>query len=267
MYQTSAFVAMRHSTGLSSRGNKALALHNFTLILIAETMTIDPYLVRLQAKASRDTFGVGTDKRMKKIVVTVTLLGILVTGCATSPQESYLDSLRKTKIQMFELKDVSLQEALVVLRQEWKKQTGTDLPVVEVKGYVKTDPPQEKHISLRAHDISFHEALRLTALLTGYRLSFREGSVLLADVYPGEFMSFQWKLDEKTKASLGLGVKPDADDIREALSVRGVDFSAKDMKITVLDEDLVVIGGFAENADLAKSILVLSKAGYEVKKQ
>jgi len=204
---------------------------------------------------------------MKKIVVTVTLFGILATGCTTYRQKSYLDYLRNTKIPVLELKDASLQEALVVLRQEWKTQTGTDLPVAEVKEYVKTDPPQEKHISLRAHDISFHEALRLTALLTGYRLSFREGSVLLADVYPSEFMSFQWKLDEKTKASLGLGVKLNADDIRKALTARGVNFSAKDMKITVLDEDLVVIGGFTENAELAKSILILYETGYEVKKR
>jgi hypothetical protein len=204
---------------------------------------------------------------MNKIVVTAALFGLLVTGCATSPQESYLDSLRSTKIQTLELKDASVQEALVVLRQEWKKQTGTDLPVAEMEERVKTDPPQEKHIGLRAHDISFHEALRLIALFYGCRLSFREGSVLLADVYPGEFMSFQWKLDEKTKASLGLGVKLNADEIREALSARGVDFSANDMTITVLDDDLVVIGGFNKNAELAKSILILCETGYEVKKR
>ena len=80
-------------------------------------------------------------------------------------------------------------------------------------------------------------------------------------------MSFQWKLEEKTKASLGLGVKLNADEIREALSARGVDFSANDMTITVLDDDLVVIGGFNENVELAKSILILCETGYEVKKR
>ena len=74
-------------------------------------------------------------------------------------------------------------------------------------------------------------ALRIIASLSGYRLSFHEDNLVLTDIWPGEFMSFQWKLDDETKAGLGLEDKPDADDIREALSSRGVDFAKGDMKV------------------------------------
>jgi hypothetical protein len=80
-------------------------------------------------------------------------------------------------------------------------------------------------------------------------------------------MSFQLKLDAETRAGLGLGDKPDAEAIREALVSRGVDFSKGDMKVTLLADDLAVIGGFTENSELAKAILVLVKSGYDVRKR
>jgi hypothetical protein len=202
-----------------------------------------------------------------KQIITALLLGVLVTGCATPRRTSYLDRLRDTTIPKLELKQQPVREALLALRTEWKKQAGTDMPIAQVTQQVEYADPKHNLVTFRAQHISFLEALRTIASLSGYRLSFRENDVVLTDIWPGEFMSFQWKLDEETKAGLGLGDKPDANEIREALSSRGVDFSKGDMEIKMLNDDLVVIGGFTENSELAKSILLLVRTGYEVKKR
>jgi hypothetical protein len=141
------------------------------------------------------------------------------------------------------------------------------MPVAEVIRHVEYSDPKDQLVTFRAKHISFLEALRLVATLSGYRLSFQESGFALTDIWPGEFMSFQWKLDAQTRAGLGLGDKPDAGAVRAALASRGVDFSKGDMKITLLSDDLAVIGGFTENSELAKAILVLVKSGYEVRKQ
>jgi len=141
------------------------------------------------------------------------------------------------------------------------------MPIAQVTQQVEYADPKHNLVTFRAEHISFLEALRIIASISGYRLSFRENDVVLTDIWPGEFMSFQWKLDDETKAGLGLGDKPDANAIREALSSRGVDFSKGDMKVTLVSDDLAIIGGFTENSELAKSILVLVRTGYEVKKR
>jgi hypothetical protein len=202
-----------------------------------------------------------------KQIVTILLIAASVAGCATLRRTSYLDGLRDTTIPKVEFSQQPVQEALLVLRTEWKKQTGTEMPVAEVTRLIEYADPKDQLVTFRATHISFLEALRIIASLSGYRLSFREDNLVLTDIWPGEFMSFQWTLDEETKAGLGLGDKPDADQIREALSSRGVDFSKGDMKVTLLAKDLALIGGFTENSELAKAILVLSKSGYEVKKR
>lgn len=201
-----------------------------------------------------------------KQTVTMLLLGTLVAGCATPRQANYLDRLRDTTIQKFELKQQPVQEALLALRTEWKKQTGTDMPIALVTQQIEYDDPKHNLVTFRAEHISFLETLRIISDLSGYRLSFRDNDVVLTDIWPGEFMFFQWKLDAETKAGLGLGDKPDAAAIREALVSRGVDFSKGDMKVILLTDDQAVIGGFTGNSELAQAILVLVKAGYDVRK-
>ena len=109
-----------------------------------------------------------------KQIATILLLGVLVTGCATPRRASYLDRLRDTTIPKLELKQQPVQEALLALRAEWKKQTGTDMPVAEVKRYVEYEYPTDQLLTFRATHISFLEALRIIASLSGYRLSFHE---------------------------------------------------------------------------------------------
>ena len=202
-----------------------------------------------------------------KQIATYLLLVTVITGCARPRRTSYLDRLRDTIIPKVEFSQQPVQEALLVLRTEWKKQTGTDMPIAQVTQHFEYDYPKDNLITFRAQHISFLEALRIIASVSGYRLSFRENDVVLTDIWPGEFMYFQWKLDKATKAGLGLGDKADADNIREALASRGVDFSKGDMKVTLISDDLAIIGGFTENSELAKSILILIKTGYEVKKR
>ncbi|OVE75343.1 hypothetical protein BVX97_04990 [bacterium E08(2017)] len=190
----------------------------------------------------------------------------MVTGCATPRRASYLDSLRDTTIPKVEFTQQPVQEALLALRTEWKKQTGTDMPIAQVTQQVEYDDPKHNLVTFRAQHISFLETLRIIASVSGHRLSFRENDIVLTDIRPGEYMSFQWKLDDETKAGLRLEDKPEANDIREALELRGVDFSSKDMQVRLLG-DLVFIGGFRENSELAKAILVLVTTGYEVRKR
>lgn len=202
-----------------------------------------------------------------KCTITFWMTALLLAGCATQRPPSYLDRLRDVTIAEIQLHEQPVQKALLALRSEWKKQTGTDMPIAQVTQYVEYNDPKHNLVTFRAEHISFLEALRIVASISGYRLSFRENDVVLTDIWPGEFMHFQWKLDRETKAGLGLGDKPDAGDIREALASRGVDFSKGDMKVNLVSDDLAIIGGFTENSELAKSILVLIKTGYEVRKR
>jgi len=202
-----------------------------------------------------------------KQIVTASLVILLTAGCSTPRGARHLDCLADKTIAVLEFKQVPVQEVLRAIRDEWKKQTGTEMPVAEVKRYIEYAEPKDQLVTFRARHVSFLDALRVTADLSGYQLTFSENGVILTDIWPGEFGWFEWRLDTKTRVGLGLAEKPDANAIREALASRGVDFSKGDMNVTLLADDLVLVRGFTENSELAKSILMLVKTGYEVKKR
>jgi len=191
----------------------------------------------------------------------------MLTGCTTSKHVNYVDQLRGIIIQELVLEKQPVQEALHVLRTEWKKQTACEMPVAEIFQTGVSSESTNQLVSLHAKHITFLEALKLIANISGCRLLFQQDGLVLTDIWPAEFMYSQLIFDEDIRAGLGLGDKLDPKAIRNALASRGVDFSRDDMEIKVLDKDIVVIGGFTENAELVRSILVLIKSGYEVHKR
>ena len=199
--------------------------------------------------------------------ITLMIVTMFVVGCVTHQDLGHLDRLGERTIPVVEMDHLTVEGALRIISQEWMKQTGTTMPVAVVTQNRHFDPEDAQHhlVTLRARDISFLETLRLVADLSGYRLTFRDGSILVADIWPGENMTFQWKFDQETKTGLGLPDKLSGDDIRHVLEARGVDFSKGDMNVTFATNDLYFIGGFTENADIAKAVLNLAKNGYEVK--
>jgi hypothetical protein len=203
---------------------------------------------------------------MIKFITSMIVIMFMV-GCETHRDLGHLDRLGERTIPVVEMDHLTVENALNIISQEWRKQTGTPMPVAVVTLNRHFEPEDAQHhlVTLRAHDVSFLEILHLVADLSGYRLTFRDGSILVADIWPGESMTFQWKFDQVTKTVLGLPDKPSGDDIRHALAARGVDFSKGDMNVTFATNDLYFIGGFTENADIAKAVLKLAKSGYEVK--
>jgi len=201
---------------------------------------------------------------MKHIIIAAFLL-LLVTGCATPRSASYFDRLRDTTIPELELNNVSLQEALRALRIEWKKQTGTEMPVAEFSRDLEYEHDQP--VTFRARYISFLEAVRIIANITGYEISFRDNELLVTEIRPWDLLSFQWELDSETKSGLGLGDKPKVDEIRAALEARGVDLSKPEMELHLLPggTSLTVYGPW-EDARHAEAVLFLLKKGYEVTK-
>ena len=145
------------------------------------------------------------------------------------------------------------------------------MPLAQVtEGHYYGENPASRPITIHAEHVSFLSLLRIIASVTGCQLTFSKREVVLTNIYAYEFTSFMFPLDMSTKARLGLGHKTTADDIKAALVSRGLDCSRGDITVDLVatdNGDLLVIGGFMENAEMAKSILALSKAGYEVSKR
>lgn len=202
--------------------------------------------------------------RYKMKIFLMFLISLLPVS-AEPPESAISQALKESKIAKLELNKNTFEEAMAMVKNEWKKQhPQLDFPVAIAE--FERDRGHPPLITLSLREVPFIKALQFIGQTSNRRLLGKPDLLTLEEVglIVEDWITKSHKAPDELLTALGLGKQPTEEDLRQAYARYGVHLLDW-MKIGYHDEYIIVRAFKKQQQQIAGINLLLSQ-GFTISK-
>lgn len=203
-----------------------------------------------------------------KSIFALLFLGILIPLRAeeVSAMQASSEALRTSKMEKLDLQKVTFEQALAVVRAEWKLQhPDLDFPV-SIAEYEQDEQGHPPLITMSLRDVPFVNALQYISQASRHRFVERSGLVAFEEVglIIEDWITRTHPVSEELLTRLGLGKQPTPKQLSAAYAQFGV--KLEDWMAVSYGEGFIIVTALNQQQEQIAGINFLLSEGYKITK-